>query len=242
MAALNADLWWQTQHKASLPIFAIVSCVRSTQHQQLVNTSLFRTLIPSVVRTVSVRERRVWSVQLYLCADDNDELYQQHAAEVKSAAPSWLGVHLLFYPRVPNRVPSREAAQQAYVDGAEYLHRTNDDILYLHTGWITSSVNALRRLDPPNVGIAGPRVHGDGAVNKMHGGMTIDVVHRTHLRIFREYYPPQLDNWFTDSWIVYAYVYTYGDQASRHRCEAADATLWMRCCGCDAVDAMPMWM
>ena len=21
-----------------------------------------------------------------------------------------------------------------------------------------------------------------------------------------EYYPPQLDNWFTDSWIVYAYV------------------------------------
>ena len=29
----------------------------------------------------------------------------------------------------------------------------------------------------------------------MHGGITIDVVHRTHLRIFREYYPPQLDNW-----------------------------------------------
>ena len=58
----------------------------------------------------------------------------------------------------------------------------------------------------------------------MHGGITIDVVHRTHLRIFREYYPPQLDNWcmpnpaptltptrFTDSWIVYAYVHV-GDK------------------------------
>ena len=40
----------------------------------------------------------------------------------------------------------------------------------------------------------------------MHGGITIDVVHRTHLRIFKDYYPSQLDNWFTDSWIVYVYV------------------------------------
>ena len=39
------------------------------------------------------------------------------------------------------------------------------------------------------------QVYGDGSSNKMHGGITIDVVHRTHLRIFREYYPPQLDNW-----------------------------------------------
>ena len=199
-----------------LPIFAVVSCVRSTTSQLSVhNTSLFRTLIPSIARTVSEQERSVWDVRLYLCADDDDDLYHRSAAEVESAAPNWLRTQLIFYPRVPNRVPSREAAQHAFAEGAEYLHRTNDDILYMHPGWITSSVNALRRMRPPNVGIAGPRVYGDGSVNKMHGGVTIDVVHRTHLRIFREYYPPQLDNWFTDSWIVYAYVATYGDQIKR---------------------------
>ena len=96
---------------------------------------------------------------------------------------------------------------QARLDGAEYFHRTNDDISYMSAGWITASVRALRRLEPPNVGVTGPKVYGDGSSNKMHGGITIDVVHRTHLRIFREYYPPQLDNWFTDSWIVYAYVH-----------------------------------
>lgn len=194
-----------------LPIFAVVSCVRSiatsgSAHSSLLNTSLFKTLIPSIGRTVTMEERKRWSVWLYLCADDDDALYLHNTAAVSARAPSWLTVRLLFFPRVPNRVPSREAAQQAYVDGAEYLHRTNDDILYLTPGWITSSTSMLARFNPPNVGIVGPKVFGDGTVNKMHGGITIDVVHRTHLRIFREYYPPQLDNWFTDSWIVYAYV------------------------------------
>merc|ERR1712232_382891 len=43
-----------------------------------------------------------------------------------------------------------------------------------------------------------------------------DVAHRTHLRIFREYYPPQLDNWYTDSWMVYAYVHV-GDMGADHK-------------------------
>lgn len=55
---------------------------------------------------------------------------------------------------------------------------------------------------PTLAGVVGPKVYGDGPTNKMHGGMTIDVVHRNHLAIFREYYPPALDNWYTDTWIV----------------------------------------
>jgi len=82
----------------------------------------------------------------------------------------------------------------------------------LSAGWITSSVRALRRLNPPNIGVVGPKVYGDGPTNKMHGGMTIDVVHRNHLAIFREYYPPALDNWYTDTWIVYVYVHALGDR------------------------------
>jgi hypothetical protein len=192
-------------------IFAIVCCVRSTARQPALNdTSLY----PSFRDTITPRERKLWHVRLYLCADDNDELFRQNAPQVAADSPPGIETRLLFIPAKANRVPSREAAEQARADGAEYFHRTNDDIRYLSAGWLTASVRALRRLDPPNIGVAGPKVYGDGSNNRMHGGITIDVVHRTHLRIFREYYPPQLDNWYTDSWIVYAYV-SVGDRSRR---------------------------
>lgn len=63
------------------------------------------------------------------------------------------------------------------------------------------------------MGVVGAKVWGDGIRYK--GGFTIDLVHRTHLDIFGEYYPPQLDNWYVDDWITYAYVpwkKTYDDE------------------------------
>ena len=111
---------------------------------------------------------------------------------------------LHFYPTVRNRVPSREAAQQAVAEGADYLHRTNDDISYIDRGWMSGAVRALRALDPPNVGVVGPKVWGDGI--RSRGGMTVDTVHRTHLQLFQYYYPTQLDNWYVDDWITYAYT------------------------------------
>ena len=164
---------------ASRHIFAIVCCVRSTKVQTLLNeTSLYRTLYPSLRNTVTPRERKLWRVRLYLCADDNDQLFQRHAAQVAADSPPGLETRLLFIPARANRVPSREAAEQARLDGAEYFHRTNDDIGYLSAGWLTASVRALRRLEPPNIGVAGPKVYGDGSSNKMHGGITIDVALR----------------------------------------------------------------
>lgn len=201
---------------SAIPVFAIVSCVRSKPaHRTLNDTALFKTLIPTLSATVTELERTQWTVRLYLCADDDDALYLAGREAVMREGPPWLETRLSFWPATRNRVPSSESAALAYAEGAEYMHRTNDDILYATSGWITGSVRALRALRPPNVGVAGPKVHGDGAVNRMHGGMTIDVVHRTHLRIFREYYPPQLDNWYTDSWIVYIYVATLGDHVKR---------------------------
>ena len=200
--------------RGSPPIFAIVCCVRSTQKQHdLVSTTLFRTFLPSMDRTITVRERLRWRVNIYLCADADDLLYVNRTALIESAAPRGMRIRLLSVVKERNdRVPSREAAAMAFADGAEYLHRTNDDIRYLSEGWITGSVRALLSLDPPNIGVVGPKVYGDGSQNKLHGGMTIDVVHRTHLHIFKEYYPPQLDNWYTDTWILYVYVHALGDR------------------------------
>jgi hypothetical protein len=162
--------------------------------------------LPSLVKTISVEERSTWRIGLYLCADDTDQFYLSNAAKLRQLAGKvapWLKLKLLFYPAVKNRVPNREAALQAYADGAEYLHRTNDDIMFATDGWLTTAVTALRALVPPNVGVVGPKVYGDGIRGQ---STTLDVVHRSHLDIFQDYYPPQLDNWYVDDWIAFAYT------------------------------------
>ena len=107
-----------TRAPAPRHIFAVVCCVRSTKVQTSLNeTSLYRTLYPTLRDTVTPRERKLWRVRLYLCADDNDQLFQQHAAQVAADSPPGLETRLLFIPARSNRVPSREAAEQARLDG-----------------------------------------------------------------------------------------------------------------------------
>ena len=189
------------------PAFTIVACVKSRPGLQDVSrTAMAKAFLPSLVRTVTAEERRDWSISLYLCADDTDQFYVSHAAAMRNLSASiapWLRLQLLFYPAFKNRVPNREATLQAYTDGAEYIHRTNDDISFMTSGWLTTSVRALRQLQPPNLGVVGPKVYGDGIRG---GATTLDVVHRTHLDIFADYYPPQLDNWFVDDWIAFTYT------------------------------------
>ena len=97
--------------KPSRHIFAVICCVRSTPKQLILNhTSLYRTLYPSLRDTISPREHRQWRVRLYLCADDNDALFKEHAREVEAAAPSGVETRLLLIPARPNHVPSSEAA------------------------------------------------------------------------------------------------------------------------------------
>ena len=189
------------------PGFAIVSCIKSKPGlSDISKTALASAFLPSLVRTVTPAEVRGWAISLYLCADDTDMFYVSRAAELRNLSATlapWLNLQLLFYPAVKNRVPNREAALQAYTDGAEYLHRTNDDIAFLTQAWLTTAVTALRDLSPPNIGVVGPKVYGDGIRG---GSTTLDVVHRTHLGIFADYYPPQLDNWYVDDWIAFAYT------------------------------------
>lgn len=192
------------------PLFAIVACVKASSAvwvhstiQSLQDTALVRVLLPSLAATINATETDAWRLRLYLCADDDDWLYARAGTQrdIRARMPHWLELRLLKIRAQRQRVPNREAALAAYLDGAEYIHRTNDDIRYFTQGWITTAVGVLRSLDPPNLGVVGPRVYGDGM--RAMRLLTLDVVHRTHLELFAEYYPPQLDNWFVDDWISF---------------------------------------
>lgn len=78
----------------------------------------------------------------------------------------------------------------AFADGADYLYRTNDDTTF-SSPFASVLVGELGRLNPPNVGVAGPTHKGGNLAILTH-----DFVHRTHLEIFKTYYPTRFNAWY----------------------------------------------
>ena len=102
----------------------------------------------------------------------------------------------------------------AFEDGADYMYRINDDTKF-EGAWAVQAVSALRRMDPPNVGVAGPVcAEGNDRI------LTHDFTHRTHMRIFDHYYPPI----FTDWWMDESEPATRTRAAPRHRRRARGLT------------------
>jgi hypothetical protein len=99
-------------------------------------------------------------------------------------------------------------SRAAHSDGAEYTYRVNDDTVFETPGWLETLPNALQSLDPPNIGVAGPRATGGNW--KI---LTYDLIHRTHMDVFAgNRYPPSLQNWYSDDWITKVYS---GDHSSK---------------------------
>jgi hypothetical protein len=101
----------------------------------------------------------------------------------------------------------------AHADGAEYTYRVNDDTVFETPGWLDTLPAALKSLEPPNVGVSGPRATGGNW--KI---LTYDMVHRTHMEIFGgQRYPPSLQNWYSDDWITKVYSGDYSEKGPRWR-------------------------
>lgn len=184
-----------TSHRRHL-VFAVVCKMSSTEWGNA-SASVLHVLLPTLVRTISVAERRAWRVRLYISArsgavGDTSRFVDQ----LRRAAQPWKWL------RVAQAVPDNNAAERVFSDGASYLHRTLCGASYERIGWLSAAVRALRRLRPPNVGVASysaPASHG----GRVHA---LSVVHRTHLRIFRSYYPSQLSlSGAGERWMIASY-------------------------------------
>eukprot|EP00923_Selenidium_pygospionis_P010681 GHVN01018675.1.p1 GENE.GHVN01018675.1~~GHVN01018675.1.p1 ORF type:complete len:292 (-),score=31.96 GHVN01018675.1:689-1564(-) len=104
------------------------------------------------------------------------------------------------FHKVSGSIPFNSALQLAFDDGFQYFVRVNDDTQFVSTGWVPLALEALGSFDPPNVGIVGP-THSGGKTSIL----THDMTHRTHLKIFTDYYPKKFRNWYVDDWITYVY-------------------------------------
>ena len=93
-----------------------------------------------------------------------------------------------------------DAMVAAYVEGADYFYRVNDDTSFLTSRWTETFIDALRQYDPPNVGVVGPQHSGGNEYI-----LTYDFVHRTHIEIFGFYYPRFYQTWYADDWMTGVY-------------------------------------
>ncbi|KAK2160576.1 hypothetical protein LSH36_130g03028 [Paralvinella palmiformis] len=157
-----------------------------------------------------------YDYRMYLAYDTDDEQFGSEQFRYQLSCTIYTYVHRSSSPcpkastysvkYIPCEYSGKPAWAQndamvaAYVDGAEYFYRVNDDTLLQTAGWTEQFVLALWYADPPNVGVVGPRHKGGN-----ERILTYDFVHRSHIEIFGFYYPRIYETWYADDWITDIY-------------------------------------
>ena len=108
-------------------------------------------------------------------------------------------VHLQFVRCNHSGKPARaqnDALMAGYFTGMDYLYMVNDDTLMQTANWTARFIQELAKFSPPNVGLVGPKHSGGNTAI-----LTYNFVHRTHIDIFKTFYPPDFTDWWADRWI-----------------------------------------
>ena len=186
----------------SKPLLAICTCTRSARHwTTLKRAALATTLLPSIVTSVTPRERERFQIRAYIVYDDDDKFWEKYSKELPKLLPEWLDYKIWSVPKTKMfKIPFNQMMASAFEDGAEYMVRVNDDTEFITKGWIDMAVTTLASFRPPNLGVVGPTCY------QGHTGiLTHDMVHRTHLEVFETYYPSVFSAWWIDDWISKVY-------------------------------------
>jgi hypothetical protein len=192
----------QTLPPTNQTFVVVVACTRSLPGWKSINdTSAHSLLLPSVLRT-SHGERDDVRLEVLLAFDVGDSFWEndKNRQDLRKTH-NQIAINYISVPKTrSHHIPFNEACRAAYEYGADFIVRVNDDSEFVTNGWITHGMNTLQSYKPPHVGMVGPTCHeGNNAI------MTHDMVHRTHLDIFADYYPDEFDNWWIDDWISLVY-------------------------------------
>ena len=94
-----------------------------------------------------------------------------------------------------------DALMAGYFAGMDYLYMVNDDTLMQTHGWTERFIQELAKFSPRNVGMVGPTHSGGNTAI-----LTYNFVHRTHVDIFKSFYPRNFTDWYADRWISMLYL------------------------------------
>jgi len=192
----------------------IVALSKSVKSWKSVDdTNIHSKLIPSAERTILGTDTLDNKVEILIGFNAGDEFWEDADNRRKVMKNTFLDVS--FISVVPYRVgqiPFNIVLSVALSYGADYFIRVNDDTEFISRGFVSIGISKLVGFDPPNVGVIGPHC----IVSEGYVGndiiLTHDMVHKTHLQIFENYYPEQFDNWWIDDWISLV----YGEERTQH--------------------------
>lgn len=193
----------------------IAICMSTTSQGQGSSPAMFSVMLPSLKESLKGPQDDV-ELWVYINVDEGDPLFNgpgkkdsilERADHILSGITIPVKTVAVVTPRHLNFMHKPGPAfnfvlKAAYKDGADYLYRVNDDTQF-DGPWIHSALSNLQGLVPANIGMTGPLCpEGNTAI------MTHDLTHRTHLDIFRHYYPEVLTDWGLDDWISKVYGVT----------------------------------
>ncbi|EPZ31420.1 hypothetical protein ROZALSC1DRAFT_28771 [Rozella allomycis CSF55] len=170
--------------------------------------SLFKHLLPSLIRSLTDDELKNYDFVLYIGFDEEDRFFDN--------ADSFNIILNRFKELVGSRTIQMVALKfpftkgwvtylwnslfvKAVQDGCTYFYQINDDIIINSSGWLSDFVSTLN--DNSNIGVVGPKdpLHGDRVM------LTQSFVHRTHYEIFGRLYPSDIKDWYSDDWMSEVY-------------------------------------
>jgi hypothetical protein len=166
---------------------------------------LFTQLLPSFCRTA----RAGFTYHFYFSFDFNDNYFSnqdrlvefQKAFDTAKCPNLNISIHFVQCDHSGNPAwAQNDAMMEAYIDNIEYFYRINDDTVMATKNWTNIFVERLKKFDPPNVGVVGPKHSGGNTAI-----LTYDFVHKTHMDIFGFHYPRIFTDWFADRWITDTY-------------------------------------
>lgn len=114
---------------------------------------------------------------------------------------------------------------EAYADGNKYFVQLNDDVKFLKSDWLTSSISMLKEDDMGVVGF--------NDITWRCRLYTQTLVNRNHYKIFKgHYFPLSLRNWYSDNWITL--VYSQRGGKCNHDASISNGNVATRYDHCDA--------
>lgn len=188
---------------------AFFTCIRSDPAQpSLTKMPLFTNLLPSLRDTILRNERSDFGPMcLYLCAYDDDEFLQNHAKDLRKHVMHYAHFMSLRLQFFPSNAGVREIALGAWADRAQYLHHVYEDNLFSRGGWLRAAISALQQDGVGAVSPALKRVCSPPLSCPENRSRNQPIfVSRRHMATFRDFYPPQLQDWAFAPWISGTYA------------------------------------
>lgn len=180
--------------------FIVPICSRKRNYQSVSDTDFFKILVESFLKTYDKTGK--YKYNFYLGHDNDDFFFMNNKDEMKrqfdTVTGNKIGFNMIEMQNLQGKVGqiwSRLADIAS--EECDYLYQIGDDIKIITDGWENVFVTML--LQNNNIGVTGPNDIDQYRI------LTQSFVHTTHLKIFGDYYPKEIENWYIDDWITSVY-------------------------------------